>query len=224
MQIIGRLAVVSLLLLPVGTVAADDNDHSRKEPNHKNRPAKTFPATITVFAPADGDVSGVGSAGTLVDLAVEFTGDLASTGATPELTGPGPHENAKPFPGTFSLGADTDHFPGLVVLFSSTRPGVNGSAGPGQNLANLFNIITVTNRTPTSTEIWATWIVGAKNAFGLEGEMTPSTLFVGVVEGTAPDVVQDMNGDGVLDNRDLKLMGYKPLAKGVSVDFVINGL
>ena len=222
MHIIGRLAVVGLLLLPFGAASADDNDHTRKEPNHKNRPAKTFPATITVFAPADGDVSGVGSAGTLVDLAVEFSGDLASTGASLELTGGGAHQNVPPFPGTFSLGADKDHFPGLVVLFSSTRPNVG--AGPGQNLANLFNIVTVTNRTPTSTEIWATWIVGAKNTFGLEGEMTPSTLFVGVVEGTAPDVVQDMNGDGVLDNRDLKLMGYKPLAKGVSVDFVINGL
>ena len=220
MRIIGRLAVVSLLLLPFGAVSADDNDHSRKEPNHKNRPAKTFPATITVFAPADGDVSGQGSAGTLVDLAVEFQGDLASTGASLEFTGGGVHANADPFPGTFSLGADKDHFPGLVVLFSSTRPG----AGPGQNLANLFNIVTVTNRTPTSTEIWATWIVGAKNLFGREGEMTPSTMFVGVVEGTAPDVVQDMNGDGVFDNRDLRLMGYKPLAKGVSVDFVINGL
>jgi hypothetical protein len=219
MHFIGRLAIASLLLLPLGAVSADDDDHPRKEPNHKNRPAKAFPATITVFAPADGDVSGVGSAGTLVDLAVEFAGDLASTGASLELTGGGAHANADPFPGTFGFGADKDHFPGLVVLFSSTLV----RAGPGQNLADLFNIITVTNRTPTLTEIWATWIVGAKNAFGLEGQMTPSTLFVGVVEGTAPDVVEDKNGDGKFDNRDLKLMGYRPLAKGVEVDFVIHG-
>lgn len=219
MRYLGKMTLAGLLLLSIGAVSADDDDRSRKEPNHKNRPAKTFPATITVFAPADGDVTGVNSAGTLVDLAIEFSGDLASTGASLELTGPGAHQNLAPFPGTFGLGADKDHFPGLVVMFSSTRVG----SGPGHNLAGLFNIITVTNRTPTLTEIWAVWIVGNRNAFGLEGEMTPSTLFVGVVEGTAPDVVEDKNGDGKFDNRDLKLMGYKPLAKGVEVDFVIHG-
>ena len=102
----------------------------------------------------------------------------------------------------------------------STRIG----AGAGQNLSNLFNIIAVTNRTPTSTEIWATWIIGAKNAFGVEGQMTPSRLYVTVVDGVAPDVVQDMNGDGMLDNKDLKLMGYRPLSKGRKVDFIVNGL
>ena len=117
----------------------------------------------------------------------EFPGDLAVTGASLELTGPGTHLNAAPFPGTFSAGANADHFPGLVVLLSSTRIG----AAPGLNLANLFNIVSVTNRTRHSTRI-----VGAKNAFGVEGAMTPSKLLVTVVEGTAPNAVQDLNGDG----------------------------
>jgi len=205
MKFIERLVLAGLLLVTVGVAAASDNDYRVK---------------VKVFAPAEDDISGVASSGSLVDLAVEFPGDLASTGASTELTGPGVHANAPPFPGTFSPGANKDHFPGLVVLMTSTRIG----AGPGQNLSNLFNIIAVTNRTPTSTEIWATWIIGAKNAFGIEGEMTPSRLFVTVVEGTAPDIVQDMNGDGVLDNKDLKLMGYRPLSKGRKVDFTVNGL
>jgi len=205
MKCIGRCILAGLLLATPYLASADDDDTRAK---------------LKIFAPAEDDVSGVASSGSLVDLAVEFPGDLASTGASLELTGPGLHQNAPPFPGTFSPGANKDHFPGLVVLLSSTRIG----AGPGQNLSNLFNIISVTNRTPTSTEIWATWIVGAKNAFGVEGEMTPSRLYVTVVEGVAPDVVQDLNGDGVLDNKDLKLMGYRPLAKGRKVDFVINGL
>lgn len=205
MQAIGRLVIAGLLLITASTAGADDNNERH--------------AKITVFAPADGDVAGVSSTGFLVDLAVEFAGDLASTGASLELTGGGVHQNAPPFPGTFSLGADKDHFPGLVVLLSSTRIG----SGPGHNLANLFNIVSVTNRTPTSTEIWATWIVGAKNAFGVEGQMTPSQLFVSVVEGVAPDVVQDMNGDGKFDNKDLKLMGYRPLAKGRKVEFTVHG-
>jgi hypothetical protein len=207
MNKLGTIACASLLLCGLGSASADDGYHHPR-------------AKLTVFAPAEGDVAGVASTGFLVDLAVEFPGDLASTGASLELTGGGVHMNAPPFPGTFSLGADKDHFPGLVVLLSSTRVGALG----GQNLANLFNIISVTNRTPTSTEIWATWIIGAKNVFGVEGAMTPSELTVTVVEGTAPDVVQDLNGDGKFDNKDLRLMGHKPLTKAKKVEFVVNGL
>lgn len=204
MSILNKLVCASVLALTVGVAVADD-DRSAK---------------LTIFAPGAGDVAGVSSRGFLVDLAVEFEGDLASTGASSELTGPGPLQNAGPFPGTFSVGANKDHFPGLVVLLSSTTIG----AGAGQNVSNLFNIISVTNRTPTNTEIWGTWIIGAKNAFGVEGQMTPSRLFVTVVEGVAPDVVLDLNADGKLDAKDLKLMGYNVIAKSRHVDFVVNGL
>ena len=176
-------------------------------------------ASIKIFAPGKGDLAGIGSRAFLVDLAVQFSGDLASTGVTPELTGPGPLQNAGPFPGSFSLGANKDHFPGLVVLLSSTLVG----AGPGHNLSNLFNINTVTNRDANGTEIWSTWIIGAPNSFGKVGENIPSQLFVAVVEGVAPDVVTDMNGDGVLDKKDLKLMGYKVISNTPKVDFVVNG-
>ncbi len=177
-------------------------------------------AFITVFAPGKGDVAGIGSRAFLVDISVQFQGNLASTGVTPELTGPGPLQNAGPFPGTFSLGANKDHFPGLVVLLSSTISG----AGPGQNLANLFNINTVTNQDASGTEIWSTWIVGAPNAFGVVGQKTPSRLFLAVVEGTAPDVVTDMDGNGVINKKDLTLMGYKVISNTPKVDFVVNGL
>ncbi len=203
----GKIACAGLMLLGIGNAMADDDYHHSR-------------TKLKVFAPAEGDVAGVASTGFLVDLAVEFPGDLASTGASLELTGGGVHANAPPFPGSFSPGANKDHFPGLVVLLSSTRIG----AGPGHNLSNLFNIISVTNRTPTSTEIWATWIIGARNAFGVEGEMTSSELLATVVEGTAPDVVQDMNGDGKFDNKDLVLMGYKPLTRAKRVEFTVNGL
>src|SRR5205823_9410102 len=74
----------------------------------------------------------------MVDLKAELNSNLASTGASPELTGPGAHGNAAPFPGSFGIGANVDHFPGLVVLLSSTR----GGAGAGQNVANDFTITT----------------------------------------------------------------------------------
>lgn len=207
-----RISAIPLALLAFATLmnpafAGRDGDDDDKT------------ASIKIFAPGKGDVAGISSRAFLVDLAVQFSGDLASTGVTPELTGPGPLQNAGPFPGTFSLGANKDHFPGLVVLLSSTLIG----SGPGHNLANLFNINTVTNRDASGTEIWSTWIVGAPNSFGKVGENTPSHLFVAVVDGTAPDIVTDMDGNGVFDKKDLKLMGHKVISNTPKVDFVVNG-
>ena len=205
------LALLSLSCIANPALAGRDRDQERDDDDK--------PVFITVFAPGKGDVAGVGSRAFLVDLSLQFSGDLASTGVTPELTGPGPLQNAGPFPGTASLGANRDHFPGLVVLLSSTTVG----AGPGQNVSNLFNINTVTNRDANGTEIWSTWIAGAPNAFGRVGENVPSRLFLAVVEGVAPDVVIDMDSNGVFNKKDLRLMGYKVISNTPKVDFVING-
>lgn len=211
---IKRISMLALALVAnfglVQFALADDGDDADDSKS----------AVISVFAPGKGDVAGIGSRGFLVDIAIQFSGDVASTGATLELTGSGPLANAGPFPGTFSLGANLDHFPGLVVLLSSTTVG----AGPGQNVANLFNINAVTNQSAEGTEIWSTWIIGAPNAFGRVGERTPSRLFLAVVEGTAPNVVIDMDGNGVFNKKDLRLMGHKVISNTPKVDFVVNGL
>src|SRR5262249_62391108 len=152
----------------------------------------------------NGNLAGAGSRAFMVDLKAEFNGDVASTGASPELTGPGVHPNASPLPGSFGIGANDDHVPGLVVLLSSSRAGV----GPGQNVANDFTIATITDRRRDRTEVWSTWIVGAPNVFGTPGQNTPSRLFVAVVGGLAPDVVVDLDQNGVFDQSDLQLMGF----------------
>lgn len=205
-----RIATVSFALLTLASLM--NPAFANQDPDDDDKIA-----SIEIFAPEKGYVAGLRSRAFLVDLAIEFEGNLASTGVTPELTGPGPLANAGPFPGTFGFGANKDHFPGLVVLLSSTV------SGPGRNLANLFNITTVTNQEENSTEIWTTWIVGAPNAFGVVGVNTPSRLFVAVVEGVAPDAVTDMDGNGVFDKKDLKLMGHKVISNTPKVDFVVNG-
>lgn len=180
---------------------------------------------VTVWVPRSGDVAGVETRGFVVDLSVRINGNLAQTGSSLELTGPGAHQNTAPLPGTFGVGANADHFPGLVVTLSSTKIG----AGAGQNLANEFNITGITDR-PSSdeTEVWATWIIGAKGAFAaLRDAAHPeaterSTLFVTAVRGTAPNVVTDQNGDGRLDEKDLELMGYDVIASPKKVSFQIN--
>jgi len=174
---------------------------------------------LEVFTPKNGNLSGVGSRAFMVDLKAEFNVGLAATGASPELTGPGAHGNTAPFPGSFGIGANVDHFPGLVVLLSSSRAG----AGAGQNVANDFTITTITDRRSDRTEVWSTWIVGAPNLFGTVGQNTPSRLFVAAVSGTAPDVVFDMDQNGVFDETDLELMGVDVISNVVKRDFRING-
>src|SRR5512138_1106667 len=86
-------------------------------------PAIADDVHVKMFAPHDGDRAGVGGKGWFVDLAIQYDVPLESTGFTaPQLTGPGVHANAPPFPGTFSPGRD-DRLPGLVVLVSTSTVG-----------------------------------------------------------------------------------------------------
>ncbi len=132
-RIIASIIVVSTVIAFAGTFLSASADSIKGEKKIE----------IDVFAPEKGDLAGLGNRAFLVDMSVEFRGfNLTQTGFTaPQLTGPGAHNNTAPFPGTFSTGKD-DRFPGLIVLLSGTTLG----AGQGQNLANLFNIVTVTDR------------------------------------------------------------------------------
>ena len=178
-------------------------------------------ADVEIWVPRQGDHVGIGGRGYIVDLGVEFdTGDLDATGFNGlQITGPGPLDNVGPHPGTFSPGRD-DRMPGLVVLLSTTAI----AAGPGTNLANLFNVTGVTRLQDDEIELWDTWIIGAPNF----GRGVESTLYVAVVadlDGNgvlddAPDVVPDSDGDGDVDKDDLEALG---LASNVEkVTFFIN--
>ena len=90
-------------------------------------------------------------------------------------------------------------------------------------MANDFTITTITDRRRDRTEIWSTWIVGAPNVFGAVGQNTRSRLFVAVVKGTAPDVVLDMDQNGIIDEADLALTGVAVISNVEKRDFTING-
>ena len=165
-------------------------------------------AELEVFTPRNGDLAGVGGKGFFVDLRARFDGDLASTGVSIRTAPPG------------GTGAAPD-FPGLVVLLSSSTVG----AGAGQNLANLFNIIGVTDRDESlskDTEVWATWVIAAPK-FGNAGTLTKSRLLVAIVDGRAPSVVTDQNGDGVIDEKDLEALGFHIISDVVKRHFTVNG-
>jgi len=172
------------------------------------------PVSLEVFAPGNGDNAGIGGAGWFVDLEADFPGGangLTRAGFSGfQLTGPGVHANAAPFPGAFSTGRD-DRIPGLVVLGSTTNADRSGFHGPGTNLANLFNLTGVTNRNAKETELWDTWIVGAP----ILGKDVDTTITVAVVDDLnhngifddAPDVVTDANHDGRINAADLTALG-----------------
>ncbi len=199
--------------------AASSNGNSSSQPVH-----------VDVQAPGGGDNAGTEGKGWFVDLAIDYPatgadGLMASGFTGLQLTGPGPnHNNVAPFPGTFSTGRD-DRLPGLVVLTSTTNSTLPGFSGPGTNLANLFNLTGITNRTADETEIWDTWIVGA----AIAGKDVDTTVTVAVVADLnangiyddAPNVVTDLNNDGVVNATDLAILGVASNIK--TVDFHING-
>jgi hypothetical protein len=184
------------------------------------------PVRIEVFAPERGANAGANGFGWFVDMEVDFLRmNLHQAGFSGlQLTGPGVHNNAPPFPGAFSTGRD-DRLPGLVVLTSTTNNTLPGFSGPGTNLANLFNLTGITNRDDKETELWDTWIVGAPIA----GQNVDTTLTVAVVAdlnqdgvfNDAPNVVPDLNHDGRVDAQDLALLGVA--SNIVTVPFRING-
>lgn len=184
------------------------------------------PVKIDILTPEPGHDVGIEGAGWFIDLEVEYPRrTLEQAGFSGfQLTGPAGHANVPPAPGLFSTGRD-DRMPGLVVLVSTTNSDRIGFSGPGTNLANLFNLTGVTDRSDSSVELWDTWLVGADIA----GRDVDATLFVAVVDDLdgngilddAPNVVADANGDGRVDDRDLKAIGLA--SKVERVQFHING-
>lgn len=207
-------------------IAATSATGASAAPTAKSAASHPKPVQVEVFAPERGDNAGAGGFGWFVDMELTFHGkNLHQTGFNGfQLTGPGVHNNAAPFPGAFSTGQD-DRTPGLVVLTSTTNNTIAGFSGPGTNLANLFNLSGITNRNAHETELWDTWIVGAPIA----GQNINSTLTVAVVDdlnhdgvyNDAPNVVRDANHDGRIDAKDLKALGVA--SNIVTVPFRING-
>ena len=153
-------------------------------------------AEIKVWVPRSGDVAGVGNKAFFVDMSIRYKhSDLLGAGFTsPQLTGPGAHQNLPPFPKPATIGHD-ESVPNLVVLLDGTTVG----ARQGQNLAGLFKLTGVTNREDDEVELWDTWMIAAP-AFGTGR----TTLRVAVVDDLnhngilddAPDTVADSNSDG----------------------------
>ncbi len=212
--------LVTLTLGGAAAAQASDAGHGRGHHDHDSNPV-----IVRILSPHRGDTAGVAGAGWVVDLSLTYKGGLkAADFSGLQLTGPAGHNNIAPFPGTFSPGQD-DRLPGLVVLSSTTTSTATGFSGPGTNLANLFNLTGVSDRSGSSATIQDDWILGAPIA----GQNVTTTLTVAVVAdknkdgiyNDAPAVVPDANHDGRIDAADLKALGLA--SKIETVTFRING-
>lgn len=198
--------------------AASPDSAARHNPYRQDR------VSVHVLSPRYGDAAGIDGKAWIVDLKIDYPSATAAGFTAPQLTGPAAHANIAPFPGSFSPGAD-DRLPGLVVLDSNTTSSVAGFSGPGTNLANLFNVTSITDQTKHETQIQDTWIVGAPIA----GIGVNTTLTIAVVAdlnhdgvyNDAPAVVPDANHDGRIDSRDLRALGVAGHID--TVRFHING-
>jgi hypothetical protein len=169
---------------------------------------------VEILAPERRDDVGVGNSGFVVDLALTYRSLEAAGFDGVQLTGPAGHADIPPAPGAFGAGAD-EKVPGLVVLLA------DNTSGAGQNLAGVFNLTTVGDRGRRHATIHDTWLVGVPN-FGT-GTTTLTVAVVDDLDGNgvyddAPDAVEDADGDGDVDRRDVAALGVASDVETVRFD------
>jgi hypothetical protein len=135
--------------------------------------------------------------------AVAFTANYTARGPVDGISiGAGPP--------VFGVGKN-EALPGLVVIFNNTPTALGG---PGRNLANLFQFTGFQDKLDLGGRtiyrfIQTIWIVGAPTWCGWTKAIA---AIISDRDGNgslddAPDTVPDVNGDGVIDERDLAALG-----------------
>ena len=172
-----------LTLVAALALAACSSSKKKNASSSSSSTSSTAPSTRVVgkaYSPEEGSTQGVNGAGIVIDLAFKSKepGLLPATVRAATAGKPGRNAN----------------FPGLVVTLSTTAASLGG---PEANLADLFQIISVSKQSDGSTEVWATWVNG-KASFGLDVD---STLEAYVVDGDAPATAPtDRTGLNVVSN------------------------
>ena len=180
--VLGTLLLTLLSLVSCGTATAAAAT-AQQTVSHNDQ---DYPLVVTVFSPGKSDKAGHAGAGYVIDLSIDAKSP-ADNSYLSAAHGYKPFFN-DPTSTTFHPGSDQGA-PGLVVLLSTTKT-ISGTAfaGPGTNLAGLFQIngiATVHNDGKMLAETWNTWLVGKPIA----GMGIQTTLTVFVVKGTAPQIV-----------------------------------
>ena len=173
-----------LLITATLVLAACSSGGSKKKATAASTTTSSTAAATAVtgqaFSPEPNSTQGVSGTGIVVDLAFRSK-DPTLVKAGIRTTGPGrPGRNAA--------------FPSLVVTLSTTDASLGG---PQANLADLFQIVSVSQQSDGSAEVWVTWINAAPK-FGVDVD---SMLEAYLVRGDAPvSVPADRSGLDVVSN------------------------
>src|SRR3954469_11079960 len=171
------LPVVAGLIL-----AACSSGGSKKNTaaNSTTSSSSATPATVQAFSPEPNSVQGICGNGIVIDLAIRSK-DPNLLKAAIRASQPGqPGRNPA--------------YQNLVVTLSTTEPALGG---PQANIAGLFQIVSVSQQSDGSGEIWATWVNGQPR-FGVDVD---SALDAFVVGDAAPATVPaDRTGLNVVSN------------------------
>jgi hypothetical protein len=171
------LPVVALL-----TLAACSSGGSKKNASANSTTSSTASTQVTVqaFSPEPNSVQGVCGNGIVIDLAIRSK--------DPNLLKAGIRAAQPGQPGRNPI------YQNLVVTLSTTDPALGG---PQANIAGLFQIVSVSQQSDGSGEIWATWVNGQPR-FGVDLD---SALDAYVVSDAAPATVSaDRTGLNVVSN------------------------
>src|SRR5947209_12561308 len=171
------LAAVAGLVL-----AACSSGGSKKNTASTSTPTSTAstPVTLTAFSPEANSTQGVCGVGIVIDLSIRSKDpNLLKSGIRPAQPG--------------QLGRNPN-YQNLVVTLSTTDPGLGG---PQANIAGLFQIVSVSQQSDGSGEVWATWVNGQTH-WGVDVD---SVLDAYVLADPAPPTVPaDRSGLNVVSN------------------------
>jgi len=168
--------VVGLVLTACSSGGSKKNTASTSTPTSTASTA----VTLTAFSPEANSTQGVCGVGIVIDLSIRSKDpNLLKTAIRPAQAG--------------QLGRNPA-YQNLVVTLSTTDPGLGG---PQANIAGLFQIVSVSQQSDGSGEVWVTW-VNAQFLFGVDVD---SALDAYVVADPAPPTVAaDRAGLNVVSN------------------------
>ena len=175
-----RFIVLTVVVGLVLVACSSGGSKKKTAANSTTSSSAATAVTVQAFSPEPNSTQGVCGNGIVIDLSIRSKDpNLLKAAVRAALPGQ---------PGRNPI------YQNLVVTLSTTEPALGG---PQANLAGLFQIVSVSQQSDGSGEIWATWINGQPR-FGVDVD---SALDAYVVADAAPATVPaDRAGLNVVSN------------------------
>jgi hypothetical protein len=156
-----RFMVLTVAVAVVLAACSSGGSKKKAASNSTTSSTAATAATVQVFSPEPNSIQGVCGNGIVIDLSIKSR-DSNLLKAAIRASQPGqPGRNPA--------------YPNLVVTLSTTEPSLGG---PQANIAGLFQIVSVSQQSDGSGEVWATWVNGQPR-FGVDIDSALDAYIVG---------------------------------------------